>query len=320
MMKNTETAKILEIIERGQSLRACSVENAVEVPAELLLRCLSFADWGSLAKLANTQSQWKDLMYEVADLSNESRWHLAQSLFEGTNGLEKNPEKAMELFLQLANVPRNEETNMPILNDNADGDDDTNTADSSNCFAPAMRKIADLYFVGEGVEKADPAMGCAWLKAAHSYGSDPEAAHELAVSYEHGRHNVEVDVVEAAVWFRKGAEAGHVESMTELALCYELGCGVEQDDELALDWYMAAAEKGHVTAKYSVGEAFEAARGVPQSDQEACLWYYKAAVDGCKDSATALRRLEDIARIVVPGVRSILESDNRDAEAVALEV
>ena len=59
---------------------------------------------------------------------------------------------------------------------------------------------------------------------------------------------------------------------------------------------------GNTTAKYSVGEAFEEARGVPQSDEEACLWYYKAALDGCTDSKFALRRLEAIARIVVPGV------------------
>ena len=94
--------------------------------------------------------------------------------------------------------------------------------------------------------------------------------------------------------------------MAELGLCYELGCGVEQNDQLALDWYMKAAEQGNNTAKYSIGEAFEEARGVPQSDEEACLWYYKAAIEGCEDSRKALKRLEDIARIVVPGVRSLL--------------
>ena len=78
--------------------------------------------------------------------------------------------------------------------------------------------------------------------------------------------------------------------MAELGLCYELGCGVEADDETALDWYMKAAEAGHVTSKFSVAEAFEEARGVPQSDTEACLWYYKAAVEGCDDSRRALNR------------------------------
>ena len=93
-----------------------------------------------------------------------------------------------------------------------------------------------------------------------------------------------------------------------MAMCYELGCGVEQSDERALDWYMRAANQGHLTAKFAVGEAFEEARGVPQSDEEACLWYYKAAVEGDEDSRRALRRLEDVARIILPGVGRLLDA------------
>jgi TPR repeat protein len=63
---------------------------------------------------------------------------------------------------------------------------------------------------------------------------------------------------------------------------------------------------GNAIAKFSVGEMFEEARGVPQSDEEACLWYYRAALVGDEDSKVALRRLYDIARIVVPGVAEIL--------------
>jgi TPR repeat protein len=55
-----------------------------------------------------------------------------------------------------------------------------------------------------------------------------------------------------------------------------------------------------------VGEIFEEARGVPQSDEEACIWYYRAAIEGDEDSRQALRRLEGIARIVVPGVAKLL--------------
>ena len=50
-----------------------------------------------------------------------------------------------------------------------------------------------------------------------------------------------------------------------------------------------------------MGEIFEEARGVPQSDSEAVLWYYKAALMGDDDSKRALFRLNDIARIVLPG-------------------
>merc|ERR1711865_1085441 len=96
------------------------------------------------------------------------------------------------------------------------------------------------------------------------------------------------------------------ESMVELGLCFEIGAGVEQDDEKALDWFTKAANLGHALAKFSVGEIFEEARGVPQSDTEACIWYFDAAQNGCQDSKLALRRLYEIARIVVPCVTAIL--------------
>ena len=106
----------------------------------------------------------------------------------------------------------------------------------------------------------------------------------------------------------KAAENGHVEAMAEYAMCCELGCGREQSDTEALEWYTRAANMGHVQANFSVGEAFEEAKGVPQSDSEAVMWYYKAAVMGDEDSKKALKRLQDIARIVVPGWRDVLRN------------
>merc|ERR1712048_167391 len=127
------------------------------------------------------------------------------------------------------------------------------------------------------------------------------AAFELGKIYEHGKYGISLDVYKATEWYKKAAECGHIESMAEYGMCCELGCGRDPDDEEALEWYMKAARMGHITANFSVGEAFEEARGVPQSDSEACLWYYKAAKLGDDGSIAALKRLHDIARIVVPG-------------------
>ena len=265
-----------------------------ELPAEILSKCLTeYANWGDLAKLACVQKSWSNIIMDAANYNQESKWELAQALLEGRCGLHKNPERAMTLLKELAQVVTNDEE-MPI-----------ERVGDEKGFAPAMLKIATCYFDGAGVTK-NTQVGLAWLQAAHELGNDADAAHQTALTYEYGQYGVETDVVAAAQWFEKAATAGHTEAMAELALCYELGCGVEQSDPLALDWYTKAAERGHVTAKYSVGEAFEEARGVPQSDEEACLWYYRAAVVGDEDSKKALRRLYDIARIVVPGVAELL--------------
>lgn len=263
------------------------------LPAESLANCLTeYADWGDLAKLACVKQSWKNIMYDAAT-SHDANWALAQALLKGTNGLEENPAKAMTVLKQLAGVE--------VSNDGV-------VTTSQTPFAPAMSLLARCYLTGNGVKEPDATTGVRWLEAAFGIGNDVEAAHELALLHEYGEHNVEIDVYMAAEWFYKAAKGGHVEAQAEYAMCCELGCGREQSDEEALEWYMRAANQGHTTAKYSVGEAFEEARGVPQSDEEACLWYYKAAVEGDEDSKKALRRLHDIARIVVPGVMSILNA------------
>jgi len=267
-----------------------------QLPAELLRHCLtSYADWGDLAKLSLVKKEWKNTMYDAAAHGgHEATWELAQALLEGKNGLERNPTQAMTLLRQLAGIEMTE--------------DGAVTTTDSKPFAPAMKCIADCYLTGNGVEAADAAAGVQWLEAAFNVADDVEAAHKLALLHEYGEHGVEIDVYVAADWFLNAAKGGHVEAMAEYAMCCELGCGRDQSDEEALDWYTKAANKGHVTSKFSVGEAFEEARGVPQSDQEACLWYYKAAVEGDEDSKKALRRLQDIARIVLPGVMGILNA------------
>ncbi|CAJ1931766.1 unnamed protein product [Cylindrotheca closterium] len=267
-----------------------------DLPAEILSLCLTrFADWGDLAKLAQVQKSWSSILDDAAGQSTDMKWELSQALLNGTCGLERNPKRAIAVMRELTNVNISDEFEPEVADNDA------------VCFAPALRAIANCYFEGNGVEK-ETKLGLAWLKAAFELGNDVDAAYETALIHEYGHHRVHVDVVAAAEWFQKAAEQNHVEAMSELALCYELGCGLEQNDEIALDWYTKAANLGHITSKYSVGEAFEEARGVPQSDEEACLWYYRAALAGDEDSKKSLRRLYDIARIVVPGVAEIFNA------------
>ena len=276
--------------------------SASNLPSEVLSHCFSFADWGDLAKLAVVQSSWSTVLVDAADHCKEAKWALAQALLNGGSGLAKNSRRAVEILRELAQVAT-DENDIPMgglgeISDNS-------VVNTSVYFAPAMKAVSDCYFAGDGVPKL-PCTGLAWLQAAFHFGNDFDAAYATAMTFEYGRNGIEVDVVAAFQWFEKAAEAGHVEAMAELGLCYELGCGVEQSDEKALDWYTKAANEGHATAKFSVAEAFEEARGVPQSDEEACRWYYRAALVGDEDSKKALRRLYDIARIVVPGVADIL--------------
>jgi len=280
-----------------------------ELPSELLSHCLAtYANWGDLAKLSCVQKSWSNIVMDTANQSLSSQWELAMALLNGDCGLETSPERAVRILKALAHVTVDESTGKPLTakdNNNINNNINNNNSEGTNYHTSAMRKIAECYLEGTGVPQ-DSNVAVAWMEAAFRIGNDSDAAHDLAVIYEFGRHGIEIDVVAAAEWFERAAQQGNIESMVELGLCYELGCGVEQSDEQALDWYTKAAHLGHATAKFSMGEIFEEARGVPQSDAEACLWYYRAALTGCDDSKLALRRLYDIARIVVPGVTSIL--------------
>lgn len=312
------------------------------LPAELLHQCLAgYADYGDLAKLATVQREWSSVLADAVASSAAHQWELACALLDGRRGLQVDVRRAVTLLRELAVLANNsddgEEQQQRVAIDAAtlapvydkeqqqqpepQADNNNNSGDDNNNeYAPmAMKKLAFLFLDGtmEKIAAAASAdndnsgtdhknIGLQWLECAFRVGRDADAAHEMALIREYGRYGVAADPSVAFAWFETAARAGHIEGMAELALCYELGCGCDPDDEQALDWYVRAAEAGHVTAKFSVGECFEEARGVPQSDTEACLWYYKAAVAGCDDSRRALKRLEDIARIVVPGVRALL--------------
>jgi TPR repeat protein len=281
------------------------------LPSELSMKCLvDYATWGDLAKLSTVQSAFQTILKDAAEFGGqEHKWELAQALLNGKEGLQQNHRLAVKYLLELAlgatGAAVDEEFILTLANDENDSNDDTEA--KTDLYTPAMRKLAQCYLKGAGVEK-DLVKGIAWLKYAAISGKDIDAAHEVALIYEYSLHGVDPDVVLAADWFLKAAEAGHVEAMAEYAMCCELGCGREQSDTDALEWYTRAANMGHVESNFSVGEAFEEAKGVPQSDEEAVMWYYKAAVMGDEDSKKALTRLEDIARILLPGWRDVLRS------------
>ena len=309
----------LYFASRGQSFScttATEKNNSENVclSSDVLHQCLTaYADYGDLAKLASVQRDWSRILSDAVTSQARHQWELAGALLLGDRGLPRDTARARHWLRHLV-VTQEPRVRVVVVASNAQGEEtiapvyDTTTmaasANDSGCneyAAKAMKKLAFLF-----LESNNKTVGMQWLECAYVIGRDLDAAHEMALIYEYGRFGVATDPVVAFSWFQTAANAGHVEGMAELALCYELGCGVEADDEQALDWYMKAAEAGHVTAKYSVGECFEEARGVPQSDSEACLWYYKAAVAGCEDSRRALKRLQDIARIVVPGFRAFL--------------
>ena len=79
---------------------------------------------------------------------------------------------------------------------------------------------------------------------------------------------------------RLAAEQEDADAQYDLALAYDDGEGVPQNDALAAEWFARAAEQGHAPAQYNLGVAYVLGRGVLQDDALAAKWWKRAAAQG----------------------------------------
>jgi len=77
--------------------------------------------------------------------------------------------------------------------------------------------------------------------------------------------------------FRASAEQGNAEAQYHLALIYDRGIGVKNDDGEALKWYRQAAEQGYAKAQYNLGMMYYFGKGVPQDKVTGYQWVILAA-------------------------------------------
>jgi TPR repeat protein len=132
-------------------------------------------------------------------------------------------------------------------------------------------------------------------EAAHAYKKaadqgNLDALTNLGRLYRIGR-GVERSYLEAANCFQRAADQGNAIAQSSLARLYREGWGVPQSDLEAVRLYRLAAEQGNAIAQFNLGDCYEKARGVPKSRTEAIKWYRMAARQEMPLSQTALRRL-----------------------------
>lgn len=66
-------------------------------------------------------------------------------------------------------------------------------------------------------------------------------------------YNEQKDYRQAFEWFKKAAERGFARALNNLAICYELGHGVDVDTDMALQLYQESRKKGYVPATLNLG-------------------------------------------------------------------
>jgi len=101
----------------------------------------------------------------------------------------------------------------------------------------------------------------------------------LAIAYEQGVHVVQDDA-EAAKWYRRLAERSSAAARNRLGVFYQVGRGVPQSYTEAAEWFQKAATMGEPAAQANLGTLYLNGWGVLKSADEAAKWYEVSARQG----------------------------------------
>lgn len=128
----------------------------------------------------------------------------------------------------------------------------------------------------------------AWRRGAEA--GHPASQTNLARLLRFGA-GVDKNLEEAFALFREAAQAGVPDAQLSLGLMYLNGEGVTPDPETAFVWIAQAANAGNAAAQYNLGVLYEHGVGVPSDLAEARQWYGRAASDGHVRAAERLTSL-----------------------------
>lgn len=116
----------------------------------------------------------------------------------------------------------------------------------------------------------------------------------LAFTYAEGWHVLK-DYAQAANWYRRAAEQGHIYAQYNLGELYSLGNGVPESDTQALYWYQQSAEQGHVPAQYVMGHRHYLGLGTSKSYTEAHYWWSLASK---AEFELAVEKRDEVAKLL----------------------
>jgi len=138
--------------------------------------------------------------------------------------------------------------------------------------AQAQYDLGLSYLKGLGTEKSME-KAIFWVSRSAEQGYAPAQSQWGFMLYQAQRFP------EAAQFYRKSADQGYGEGLYNLAVCYERGHGVRQDQELAANYYLKAAQKGVTQAMYNLAVFYLQGVGVKKDRQEAEKWLVQASED-----------------------------------------
>ncbi len=128
----------------------------------------------------------------------------------------------------------------------------------------------------------------AWLPLAQQ--GNAAAQQNLGILYNKGLGR-EVDLVEAAKWYRRAARGGNANAQTKMGVFLARGLGIARDYTQAAGWFREAAEQHHPEAQYNLGILYATGSGVEQDRVQALMWLNLAHEAGVEQVAQPRRML-----------------------------
>ncbi|VAX06431.1 hypothetical protein MNBD_GAMMA25-1884 [hydrothermal vent metagenome] len=115
----------------------------------------------------------------------------------------------------------------------------------------------------------------AQLLGPFAHDGNAEAQHRLAIMYQNGLGVAQNDT-EAMKWMQAAAEQNHALAQHGMGFMYMEGECTEKDPAAAIKWFTLAAEQGLAGSQTTLAMMYEQGNGVEQNQEEAKKWYAKA--------------------------------------------
>jgi len=128
---------------------------------------------------------------------------------------------------------------------------------------------------------------------ARAEAGDAIAQYNLAVTYDFGE-DVPENNKEAVKWYRLAANQGVSEAQFNLALMYDEGEGVPVNDKEAVKWYRLAAKQGVANAQNNLAVMYANGEGVARNYVAALMWANIAVKNGAKNASSARNALTQL--------------------------
>ncbi|KAG0252473.1 hypothetical protein DFQ27_008058, partial [Actinomortierella ambigua] len=110
----------------------------------------------------------------------------------------------------------------------------------------AQFSLGMMYMQGEGMEKSEVEAFKWFIKAANQ--GLPGAEFIVGMMYTSGGEACRKDHLEASKWYTRSANHGDPDAQLILGYKYEMGDGVQENEEEAIKWYTMAAKQGQSEA------------------------------------------------------------------------